>query len=152
VLSTIDNRLTEMLEPAVAAAGFELVGIEYIRAGKHSTLRIYIDHENGIDVDDCVEVSRQCSAVLDVEDPITNEYNLEVSSPGMDRPLFKPHHYLDHVGEVVSLQLVMPSNGRRNFKGEIVSVEGEMITVKVDGQEYTLALANVKKANIVPKF
>jgi len=152
VLSTIDNRLTEMLEPAVEAAGFELVGIEYIRAGKHSTLRIYIDHQDGIDVDDCVEVSRQCSAVLDVEDPITNEYNLEVSSPGLDRPLFKPHHYEERIGEIISLQLVMPSNGRRNFKGEVISVEGEMITVKVDGQEFTLALANVKKANIVPQF
>ena len=151
-MSTIDNRLTEMLEPAVEAAGFELVGIEYIRAGKHSTLRIYIDHENGIDVDDCVEVSHQCSAVLDVEDPITNEYNLEVSSPGMDRPLFKAHHYKACVGEIISMQLVMPSNGRRNFKGEITSVEGEMITIKVDGVEYTLAIANVKKANIVPQF
>jgi ribosome maturation factor RimP len=152
VLSTIDNRLTEMLEPAVEAAGFELVGIEYIRAGKHSTLRIYIDHENGIDVDDCVEVSRQCSAVLDVEDPITNEYNLEVSSPGLDRPLFKAQHYQARIGEIISLKLVMPSNGRRNFKGEIVGVEGEMITVKVDGQEFTLALANIKNANIIPQF
>lgn len=151
-MSTIDNRLTEMLEPAVEAAGFELVGIDYIRSGKHSTLRIYIDHENGIDVDDCVEVSRQVSAVLDVEDPISSEYNLEVSSPGLDRPLFKPHHYSERIGEIISMQLVMPSNGRRNFKGEIIGVDGEMITIKVDGQEHTLALANVKKANIVPQF
>lgn len=151
-MSTIDNRLTEMLEPAVEAAGFELVGIEYIRAGKHSILRIFIDHENGIDVDACAEVSHQVSAVLDVEDPITTEYNLEVSSPGMDRPLFKAKHYSEHTGEMVTLQTVMPTDGRRNFKGEIVGVDGEMVTVKVDGQDYTIALANVKKANIVPQF
>lgn len=151
-MSTIDNRLTDMLEPAVEAAGFELVGIEYIRAGKHSILRIFIDHENGIDVDACAEVSHQVSAVLDVEDPITTEYNLEVSSPGMDRPLFKAKHYSERIGEVVTLQTVMPTDGRRNFKGEIVAVDGEMATIKVDGQEYTIALANVKKANIVPQF
>lgn len=152
MLSTIDNRLTEMLEPAVEAAGFELIGIEYIRAGQHSILRLFIDHENGIDVDACAVVSHQVSAVLDVEDPISSLYSLEVSSPGMDRPLFKAKHYADCVGEVVALQTVMPTDGRRNFKGEVMSVSGEMVTIKVDGQEYTIALANVKKANIVPQF
>ena len=97
-MSTIDNRITEMLEPAVEAAGYELVGIEFIRAGKHSILRLFIDHENGIDVDACVEVSHQVSAVLDVEDPISTLYTLEVSSPGMDRPLFKAHHYAGRIG------------------------------------------------------
>ena len=151
-MSTIDNRLLGILEPAVEAAGFELVGIEFIRAGKHSILRLFIDHENGIDVDACALVSHQVSAVLDVEDPISTLYTLEVSSPGLDRPLFKGHHYSNRIGEVVSMQTVMPTDGRRNFKGNIVSVDGEMVTIKVDGQEYTLALANVKKANIVPQF
>lgn len=151
-MSTLENRLTEMLSPAVEATGFELVGIEFIRAGKHSTLRIYIDHEDGIDVDACAEVSHQVSAVLDVEDPISTEYNLEVSSPGLDRPLFNAKQYQDQKGQIVSLQLVMPSDGRRNFKGEIVSVEGNMVTLSVDGKEYTIALSNVKKANIVPQF
>ncbi|NRA59731.1 MAG: ribosome maturation factor RimP [Psychrobium sp.] len=151
-MSTIDNRLLGILEPAVEAAGFELVGIEFIRAGKHSILRLFIDHENGIDVDACALVSHQVSAVLDVEDPISTLYTLEVSSPGLDRPLFKGHHYSSRIGEVVSMQTVMPTDGRRNFKGNIVSVDGEMVTIKVDGQEYTLALANVKKANIVPQF
>jgi len=152
VLSTIDNRLTEILEPAVEAAGYELIGIEYMRAGKHSILRLFIDHADGIDVDACAKVSRQVGAVLDVEDPITNEYSLEVSSPGLDRPLFKPHHYSERVGEIVSLQTVMPTDGRRKFKGTIVSVDGQMVTLNVDGKEYTLALMNVKKANIVPQF
>ncbi|TMP74296.1 ribosome maturation factor RimP, partial [Pseudoalteromonas phenolica] len=82
-MSKLEQDLTEMLEPAVAACGFELLGLEFVQAGRHSTLRVYIDHENGINVDDCAEVSRQVSAILDVEDPITNEYSLEVSSPGV---------------------------------------------------------------------
>jgi len=77
-----------MLEAPVEALGFELIGVEFVRAGKHSTLRVYIDHVDGITVDNCADVSLQASAVLDVEDPINTEYNLEVSSPGMDRPLF----------------------------------------------------------------
>lgn len=80
VLTALETQLTEMLEPSVAALGYELVGLEFIRAGEHSTLRIFIDKENGINVEDCAEVSRQVSAVMDVEDPITVAYNLEVSS------------------------------------------------------------------------
>ena len=78
-----------MLRPAVEETGKELLGVEYISAGNHSVLRLFIDHENGIDVDDCAEVSRQVGAILDVEDPISSEYSLEVSSPGLDRPLFE---------------------------------------------------------------
>lgn len=87
-MTGLERQLTEMLESAVVASGYELVGLEFIRAGEHSTLRIYIDHENGITVEDCAEVSHQVSAVLDVEDPISVAYSLEVSSPGLDRPLF----------------------------------------------------------------
>ena len=83
-MAKLEEKLTEMLEPGVEALGFELVGIEFVRAGKHSILRVFIDHENGITVDDCADVSHQVSAILDVEDPISTEYNLEVSSPGMD--------------------------------------------------------------------
>ena len=101
-LSKLEQRLSEMLNPAVEALGFELLGVEFVRAGKHSILRVYIDHENGINVDDCADVSHQVSAVLDVEDPINTEYNLEVSSPGMDRPLFKAAHYAQVVGETVA--------------------------------------------------
>ena len=151
-MANLETRLTEMLQPAVEATGYELWGIEFIRAGKHSTLRIYIDHEDGIDVDACAEVSHQVSAVLDVEDPISNEYNLEVSSPGLDRPLFKAEHYLVYIGGVVQVQLVMPMDGRRKFKGELIAVEGNMLTVSVDGKEFTFALSNIKQANIVPQF
>jgi len=141
-----------MLEPAVEALGFELVGVEFVRAGKHSILRVFIDHEDGISVDHCAEVSHQVSAVLDVEDPITTEYNLEVSSPGMDRPLFKEQHYASILGEVVSIRLAMPMDNRRNFKGKLLAVEDGVVSIEVDGQTFELAFANIEKGNLVPTF
>jgi len=151
-LATLNERLTEMLEPAVAAAGFELVGVEFVRAGKHSTLRIYIDHENGISVDDCADVSHQVSAVLDVEDPISTEYNLEVSSPGTDRPLFKAEHYAQFLGESVTVQLQVPVDNRRKFTGVILSTDGQNIEFRVDGESIVLPVSTIKKANLVPRF
>jgi ribosome maturation factor RimP len=141
-----------MLISPVEAIGFELVGVEFMRAGKHSTLRVYIDHPEGISVDHCAEVSRQVSAVLDVEDPISTEYNLEVSSPGMDRPLFKELHYQTCIDEVVSVKLRMPMDNRRNFKGKLLAVEDGMLTIEVDGQKFVLAFANIEKGNLVASF
>lgn len=123
-----------------------------MRAGKHSTLRIYIDHPDGIGVDDCADVSHQVSAVLDVEDPINTEYNLEVSSPGMDRPLFKAAHYESVLGETVSIRLRIPQDNRRNFKGQILRVENGMLTIKVDNEEFELSVDNIDKGNLVPQF
>lgn len=151
-MSQLERKLTDMLNPPVEALGFELVGVEFVRAGKHSILRVYIDHENGIDVDDCADVSRQISAVLDVEDPITTEYNLEVSSPGMDRPLFTPAHYESVVGETIELKLSMPQDGRRNFKGLLLKCENDSVLIKVDNDEFSLAIANIEKGNLVPNF
>ena len=151
-MSQLENKLTEMLRPAVDALGFEMVGVEFVRAGKHSIMRVYIDHENGIDVDDCADVSHQVSAILDVEDPINTEYNLEVSSPGMDRPLFNEAHYQRFIGEVVTVRLSVPMDNRRNFKGQLLACENGMITVEVDGQSFTLAVNNIEKGNLVPTF
>ena len=151
-MSQLEQKLTEMLTAPVEALGFEMVGIEFVRAGKHSTMRVYIDHPDGITVDHCAEVSHQVSAVLDVEDPINTEYNLEVSSPGMERPLFKLQHYIDSVGEVVTLRLKMPMGDRRNFKGKLLSEADGMLTIEVDNQEFVLAFANIEKGNVVPTF
>ncbi|MER0301911.1 ribosome maturation factor RimP [Vibrio vulnificus] len=151
-MTGLERQLTEMLESAVVASGYELVGLEFIRAGEHSTLRIYIDHENGITVEDCAEVSHQVSAVLDVEDPISVAYSLEVSSPGLDRPLFKPAHYEQFIGQEVNVVLKMAVANRRKWKGEIHSVDGEAITLTVDGQQGEFALSNISKANLIPKF
>jgi len=151
-LATLEQRLTQMLEPPVEALGYELWGIEYVRAGKHSTLRVYIEHADGITVEDCAEVSHQVSAVLDVEDPISTEYYLEVSSPGMERPLLKLAHFTRYLGEVASVTLRMAMNNRRKYKGVIKQVEGDTITLTVDGQDEMLAFANIQQANLVPNF
>ncbi len=141
-----------MLRPAVEMTGMDLLGIEFISAGNNSVLRLYIDHENGIDVDNCAEVSRQVSAILDVEDPISTEYNLEVSSPGVDRPLFSKAHFEQVVGETVDVKLGMPQNGRRKFKGILDAVEGDNLIVIVDGEDYELPISNVDKANLIAKI
>ena len=151
-LASLEQRLTEMFAPSVEDLGYELVGIEYVRAGKHSTLRVYIDQEAGILVDDCAAVSRQIGALMDVEDPITNEYTLEVSSPGLDRPLFSAKQYAEFIGDQVKVQLRMPIQNRRRWKGVIEGVEGEIISINVDGTVERFALSNIQKANIVPKF
>lgn len=151
-MSQLEQKLTDMLAAPVEALGFEMLGIEFVRAGKHSTLRVFIDHPDGITVDHCAEVSLQVSAVLDVEDPISTEYNLEVSSPGMDRPLFKEQHYLDCVGEVVSVRLRIPQGDRRNFKGKLLACEAGNLTIEIDGQTHVLAITNIEKGNLVPAF
>lgn len=151
-MATLEQRLTEMLTEPVEALGFELLGLEFVRAGRHSTLRLYIDHENGIDVNDCAEVSRQVSAVLDVEDPISTEYDLEVSSPGLARPLFKPAHYQAIIGQEAELTLRMAVNNRRKLTGKVLAVEDTMIRLEVEGTEFPVAFANIQRANLVPNF
>lgn len=152
-MASLEQKLTELLEPTVEMLGFELLGLEFTRAGKHSTLLVYIDHkENGIFLEDCTKVSHQISAVMDVEDPISTEYNLEVSSPGMARPLFKVAHYEEYCGSEIKALLRLAVNGRRKLKGVIQSVDGEMITITVDGKDEVFAYSNIQKANIVPKF
>lgn len=151
-MAKFEQKLTEMLRPAVEQVGKDLLGIEFISAGKHSVLRLFIDHENGINVDDCAEVSRQVSAILDVEDPISTEYNLEVSSPGLDRPLFDLAHFEAVVGEIVDVKLGVPLNGRRKFKGTLEAIDGDLLIVEVDGETYELPHNNIDKANLVPQF
>ncbi len=151
-MAKLEDTLTEMLEAPVEALGYELLGLEFVRAGRHSTLRLYIDHPNGITVDDCAQVSHQVSAVMDVEDPISSEYNLEISSPGADRPLFKPAHYQQFVGETISLRTRLPIEGRRNYKGELKNADEASVTLEVDKQAVTLQFRDIEKANLVPTF
>ena len=151
-MSKLEQSLNEMLTAPVEALGYEFVGVEFIRAGKNSVFRIFIDSESGIVVDDCALVSRQVSAILDVEDPIKEEYTLEVSSPGVDRPLFTIEHYQQFVGEEIKVKLKMPVNGAFNMKGKIVSVENKMITLNFAGEILTLSFDNIRKANIVAQF
>ena len=146
------EQLQAMLAPVVESLGYECWGVEFISQGRHSLLRVYIDHANGILVDDCEAVSRQVSAVLDVEDPISSEYTLEVSSPGMDRPLFTLEQFAKHVGEQVKIKLRSPFDGRRNFQGLLRGVEDQDVVVLVDDHEFLLPIDLTDKANIIPRF
>ena len=151
-MAKFEQKLTDMLRPAVEEVGKELLGCEFISAGNHSVLRLFIDHENGVEVDDCAEVSRQVGAILDVEDPISSEYSLEVSSPGLDRPLFEMSHFQAVIGETINVKLSMPLNGRRKFKGKLEAIENDILVVSLDGEEYELIFSNVDKANLVYNF
>ena len=134
------EQLQALLAPVVTGLGFECWGIEFVSQGTHSVLRVYIDKEGGILVDDCAEVSRQVSSVLDVEDPISSEYTLEVSSPGMERPLFTLEQFASHAGEQVKIKLRSPFEGRRNFQGLLRGVEEQDVVVQVDDQEFVLPI------------
>jgi len=151
-LGNKERQIEQLLLPTVEAMGFELWGVEYMSQGRHTLLRLYIDAEQGITVDDCASVSHQASSVLDVEEPISGEYTLEVSSPGMDRLLFKLEQYADYVGENIELRLRSPFEGRRKFKGVLKGTEGEDVVVQVDDHEYLLPHSAVEKARIEPRI
>ncbi len=148
----LEEKLEQLLAPTIESMGFELWGIEYIPAGKHSTLRIYIEKEGGVNVDDCSDVSRQVSAIMDVEDPISSAYNLEVSSPGMDRQLFKPEQFTRYKGEQVQIRTSIAVLGRKRFKGPMLTVTEDGIEVEVDAELYEIPFDLIEKANLVAVF
>lgn len=151
-MASKEQQIEQLLKPTVEAMGFDLWGVEYVSQGRHSVLRVYIDAEQGINVDDCAAVSHQAGSVLDVEEPISGEYTLEVSSPGMDRLLFKLEQYPQYANEVIELRLRSPFEGRRKFKGILKGIEGEDIVVQVDDHEYLLPHSAVDKARIEPRI
>ena len=150
--STVNSSVTivtELIEATIQALGLDLWGVELLQQGKYSLLRIYIEREEGVTIEDCEKVSRQISALLDVEDPIAGEYTLEVSSPGMDRPLFSIEHYSKYVGNEVDLKLRRPIDGRRKFKGQIIKVSGDIVGLLVENFEFDLEFSDIEKATIV---
>ena len=149
------NQLQQNLSHVVSGLGYELLGIEWHGQGKHSLLRVYIDHERGIGIEDCEIVSRQLSAYLDVEDLIPGHYRLEISSPGLDRPLFNLEQFQRFVGEQVKLKCHAPIDGQKRFIGTIETVDadgGQITLLKDDGSPLTIPYSNVAKANLVAKF
>ena len=151
-MATLEQKLQDLLQGSVEDLGCELWGIECQHVGRYLTVRLFIDKEGGVTVDDCADVSRQVSAVLDVEDPIADKYNLEVSSPGLDRPLFTLAQYTRYVGQEIVVHLRIPVADRRKWQGELAKIENDMITLIVDKQEQVLAFGNIQKANVVAKF
>ncbi|MCK9140042.1 ribosome maturation factor RimP [Haemophilus influenzae] len=151
-MATLEQNLQEMLQDAVEDLGCELWGIECQRAGRFMTVRLFIDKDDGVTVDDCADVSRQVSAILDVEDPIADKYNLEVSSPGLDRPLFTLPQFERYIGQDIAVHLRIPVMERRKWQGKLERIEKDMITLIVDDQEQILVFGNIQKANVVAKF
>jgi ribosome maturation factor RimP len=149
-LSMTSDELTELLEPTIVRLGYELWALELKLGGKHGVLRLFIDKADGVGLDDCEKVSVAVSALLDVEDPLPGHYDLEVSSPGMDRKLTKVEHFQRFNGETLKVQMRFPIEGRRRFRGTLVSSDDENIVVEVDGESHTLPVATIDTARLVP--
>ena len=144
------EELRKLLEPTIERQGYELSDLEANLGGKGGVVRIFIDHPDGIDLEDCEKVSLAVSALLDVEDPLPGQYNLEVSSPGLDRKLTKVEHFQRFVGETLKVQTRFPVEGRKRFRGTLVSSNNENIVVEVDGTSHSLPLATIDTARLVP--
>ena len=153
-MAKIADKVVALISPVIEDMGYELLGVEYVASGKHSILRLYIDSEHGIGVDDCEAVSRQVSAIMDVEDPISGQYNLEVSSPGIERPLFTLAHYQRFLGNDISLRLFRPIDGRRKFTGSIGSVSeaNETIELVTELGPVVIDFNLIDKAHLVAHF
>lgn len=144
------DKLIALLEPELGTIGYELVELEYKPRGHNGLLRVYIDAADGVGLEDCAKVSRRVSSLLDVEDPIPGAYDLEVSSPGLNRPLRTLEHYRRFAGEKVKLQTVRPIEGQRRFKGVLRAVDGTTLQLEVDGEERVIPLDLVERASLAP--
>jgi ribosome maturation factor RimP len=144
------DTLTNLLQPEVTRLGYQWWGIEYLPQGKYSTLRIYIDKSEGINLDDCQLVSERISAVLDVEDPIAHHYSLEISSPGIERPLFNREQIMAYLGQLAKVVMNIKINGQRRFIGTLQAVEGDrLILLTEDLGDVVLPIANIEKTHLV---
>ena len=148
-MARVSPTVKALIEPVVTGLGYELVGMEYLAQGHHSLLRVYVDSDAGITVDDCADVSRQLGAMLDVEDPLPGAYSLEVSSPGLDRPLFEAADFERFSGQQVRIRLVAPLDGQRQFKGVLKGIQNNNVLLMEDGQEVSVPLDRIAKANLV---
>lgn len=146
------EKLTRLLQPLVEDLGYEFVGLEHQSNPKNPVVVIYIDSPDGIAIEDCETVSREVAALLDVEDPIPGQYNLEVSSPGLDRPLFTAAQFAQFAGEQAAVTVFAPVDGRRKFKGTILEAGEDTVTVDQDGTAVTLDMSNLVKARLVPDY
>ena len=145
-------QLRSLIEPVVTGMGFELWGVEYLTQGRYSVLKIFIDSENGIDVDDCASVSRQVGSLLDVEEPLRGQYTLEVSSPGMDRRLFTFEQFDLMKGFQVKLKLNKPFDGKKRFTGLLIGTEDKEVVLRVGEEETLFPYEMIDRANVVPEI
>ena len=143
------ERVSGLVEPVVAARGMEILDIEYRRESLGWVLRIYIDGERGVTVDDCAGISRAVGEMLDAADLVEPAYNLEVSSPGLDRPLRKVEHFKMHIGDTIEVRTTSPVEKRRNFKGVLLEASPEGLRVRCDAVEYSIGLAQIERAKLL---
>lgn len=148
----LTDRIAETIEPALAAMGYEIVRVQLGGGRRSATLQIMCDRLDGqgLTLDDCAEISRLASAVLDVEDPITGEYTLEVSSPGLDRPLTRPKDFDRFAGCEARIELSLPVDGRKRFRGVLRGLEGETVLLETGDGPCRLALPDIEKARLIP--
>ncbi len=144
--------LEKVITPVVNDLGCTLVGLEHLPHGKRSVVRLYIDKPGGVKVEDCERVSRRVNAVLSVENVISGDYLLEVSSPGLDRLLFTEDQFAEQIGKLVMIHLIAPIQGRKNYKGRLKAIQGDQIHLVVDEVEVTLSFADIDRARIVPEW
>jgi ribosome maturation factor RimP len=151
---TLRDTLTTLLQPVIEGLGYELWELEFQPGRGNGLLRIYLDTEAdaGITVDDCERVSRAVSDVLDAQDPIPGNYTLEVSSPGIERPLRTARHFAPYPGETVFVEMVHVVDDRRRFKGRLVAADEETIEVEVEGRTHRLPIAGIRKAHLAPEI
>lgn len=145
----MQEQLDSIINTTVLGLGYQVWGYEYRAYAESALLRIFIDHEEGIQIDDCSKVSRQLSAVLDVEDIIPVAYVLEVSSPGADRVLFVPEHYAAYIGQKIKVRTRQVIVDRRNFVGELIQADDENIVIHVDGQDYTIPYDVIDRGRLI---
>ena len=146
------SELIELLEPVITALGYEMLGIEYFKQKDGSLLRLYIDSDAGITLDDCTRVNHQVIGVLDVHDPIKERYRLEISSPGLDRPLFTLKQFQRFLGQQVKIKLREKIDERRKFTGVIKAIEETAVLVSEEGIDYLIPADVIDSAHLVPEI
>ena len=152
-MNAVQTDLTALLSTPIEAAGYELWGYDWIGGNQSRCLRVYIAHPDGITVDDCAKASRQISAVFAVDAPSLGEYELEVSSPGLDRPLYRPDHYQYAMQQSVKIQLRAPNAaGQRRFRGVVIAVDKEVVTLQTQQGNQAIAFAEIEKARVVTRW
>lgn len=137
--------------PIVSGLGLTWVGLQYV-PGRRALIRLYVDKPGGVSIEDCAQVSRQVNAVLGVENVVTEDYTLEVSSPGLDRLLFTVEQCSEQIGKLVAIRLIVPIQGKRNFKGRLLGVEGEKLSIVSESGELELSFSDIAEARVVPEW
>ena len=146
------SELEKIIKPTIVDMGFEFWGLDYSNKSGNAFLRVFIESEKGIDVEDCAEVSRRLSVLLDVEDPIKGEYDLEISSPGMSRRFYSLDQYQRFIGAFIKVKLYLNFDGRKNFKGILVGVQDEELVIRDGDDEFFIPFESIDKGSMVPQF